>query len=50
MGVEIQEEDDEVFEEKMKGLVAELEGQFAESTKLEEAIKRNLKELGFYGD
>jgi len=34
----------------MKRLVAELEAQFAESTKLEEAIKRNLKELGFYGD
>ncbi len=28
MGVEIQEEDDEVFEEKMKRLVAELETQF----------------------
>jgi len=50
VGVEIQEEDDEVFEEKMKRLVAELEAQFAESTKLEEAIKYNLRELGFYGD
>ncbi len=50
VGVEVQEEDDEVFEEKMKKrLVAELEAQFAESTKLEEAIKRNLRELGFYG-
>ncbi|WP_022852670.1 class I SAM-dependent DNA methyltransferase [Thermodesulfatator atlanticus] len=47
VGVEIQEEDDEVFEEKMKRLVAELETQFAESTKLEEAIRRNLRELGF---
>jgi len=49
VGVEIQEEDDEVFEEKIKRLVAELETQFAESTKLEEAIRRNLRELGFYG-
>jgi type I restriction enzyme M protein len=47
VGVEVQEEDDEVFEEKMKRLVAELEAQFAESTRLEEAIKRNLRELGF---
>jgi len=50
VGVEIQEEDDEPFEEKMKRLVAELEAQFAEGAKLEEAIKRNLRELGFYGN
>ncbi len=49
VGVEIQEEDDEVFEEKMKRLVAEPEAQFAKGAKLEEAIKRNLRELGFYG-
>ncbi|WP_457755885.1 class I SAM-dependent DNA methyltransferase [Thermodesulfatator indicus] len=47
VGVEIQEEDDEIFEEKMKRLVAELEAQFSEGAKLEEAIKRNLRELGF---
>ena len=47
VGIEIQEEGDEVFEEKMKRLVAELEAQFAESARLEEAIRRNLKELGF---
>jgi type I restriction enzyme M protein len=47
VGVEIQEEDDEPFEEKMKRLVAELEAQFAENAELEEAIKRNLKALGF---
>ncbi len=48
VGVEIQEEDDEAFEEKMKRLVAELETQFVESTKLEEVIRRNLRELGFW--
>jgi len=32
----------------MKRLVAGLEAQFAESTKLEEAIRRNLKELGLW--
>ncbi|OAQ20797.1 type I restriction-modification system subunit M [Thermosulfurimonas dismutans] len=50
VGISQQEEDDEPFEEKLKRLVAELETQFAESTKLEEAIKRNLRELGFYGN
>ena len=47
VGVEVQEEDDEVFEEKMKRLVAELEAQMAEAEKLDKAIWRNLKELGF---
>jgi len=37
-----------VWEMKMKRLVVELEAQFAESTKLEETIKRNLRELGFW--
>jgi type I restriction enzyme M protein len=41
-------EDDGVpFEEKMKHLVKELSGQFAESAKLEQAIKANLKGLGY---
>jgi type I restriction enzyme M protein len=35
------------FEEKMKHLVKELNGQFAESAKLEQAIKANLKGLGY---
>lgn len=41
------EEDDEPFEEKMKRLVETLEGQFAESAKLERNIKANLKGLGY---
>jgi len=41
------EEDDEAFEDKMKRLAAELEGQFAESAKLEKEIRKNLKGLGF---
>jgi type I restriction enzyme M protein len=35
------------FEEKMPRLVAELNGQFVESAKLEAAIRANLKGLGF---
>ena len=35
------------FEEKMPRLVAELHGQFAESAKLETAIRKNLQGLGF---
>ena len=35
------------FEEKMPRLVAELHAQFAESAKLESAIRANLKGLGF---
>jgi type I restriction enzyme M protein len=31
----------------MKRLTAELEGQFAESAKLEQAIRKNLKGLGY---
>ena len=40
-------DDGEPFEEKMPRLVAELDGQFAESAKLEKAIKANLKGLGY---
>ena len=32
---------------KMKQLVSQLEGQFAESGRLETLIKRNFKELGY---
>jgi type I restriction enzyme M protein len=46
VGAEVIEDDDEPFEEKMGRLVAILEVQFAESTKLEKTIKRAIKELG----
>jgi type I restriction enzyme M protein len=41
------EDDGEPFEQKMKRLVADLNGQFAESAKLERAINANLKGLGY---
>lgn len=47
VGFEEAEEDDEVFEEKMQRLTVELKEQFEESHKLEEKIKKNLKEIGF---
>ncbi|MEI6150838.1 MAG: N-6 DNA methylase, partial [bacterium] len=43
------EDDGEPFEEKMPRLVVELEGQFAESAKLEAVIRANLKGLGYGG-
>ncbi len=46
VGAEDAEEDSEPFEEKMKRFTAELNGQFAESAKLEKAIRVNLKGLG----
>ena len=36
-----------IANEKMPRLVAELESQFAESAKLETAIRNNLKGLGY---
>ncbi len=47
VGAEEVEDDGEPFPEKMARLVKELEGQFAESAKLETAIRANLKGLGF---
>lgn len=47
VGAEEIEDDGEPFEEKMTRLVAELNGQFAESSKLEQAIRANLKGLGY---
>lgn len=47
VGVEIEEEDDEVFDEKMKKLTTELSEQFKESEKLEKDIKENLKMIGY---
>ncbi len=46
VGAEEIEDDGEPFEEKMARLVAELNGQFAESAKLEKQIKQNLANLG----
>jgi len=43
------DEDDEPFDEKMTRLTATLEEQFQQSATLEQAIRRNLKELGFRG-
>ncbi|MDD5030191.1 MAG: class I SAM-dependent DNA methyltransferase [Rhodoferax sp.] len=47
VGAEEVEDDGDPFEEKMPRLVAELHAQFAESAKLEAAIKANLKGLGY---
>jgi type I restriction enzyme M protein len=41
------EEDDEPFEEKMRRLTQELEGQFEESDKLGKTILKNVKNLSF---
>ena len=49
VGAEEVEDDGEPFEEKMSRLVAELQAQFAESAKLEQAIKANLRGLGYGG-
>ena len=49
VGAEEVEDDGEPFEEKMSRLVAELHAQFAESAKLEQAIKANLSGLGYGG-
>jgi type I restriction enzyme M protein len=47
VGAEEVEDGGDPFEEKMPRLVAELHAQFAESAKLEQAIKANLRGLGF---
>ncbi len=47
VGVEAVEDDGEPFEEKMRRLVAQLREQQAEAAKLDAAIARNLKELGY---
>lgn len=49
VGAEDVADDGEPFDEKMQKLVTELNAQFAESAKLEQAIKANLEGLG-YGD
>jgi len=47
VGIEILEEDDEVFEEKMAELTAKLYEQFEEAHRLEAEIRKNLKVLGY---
>ena len=47
VGAEEVEDDDEPFEDKMRRLTKELAEQFAESARLESAIKSNLKGLGY---
>ena len=47
VGSDYVEEDDEVFEKKMKRLTAELSAQFKESKELEERVRKNLKKIGF---
>jgi len=47
VGAEDLEEDDEPIEEKMQRLTAKLEEQFKESARLENAIRENLKGLGY---
>lgn len=47
VGTAEQEEDSELFEEKMKRLTDELSEQFMKSDKLEAEIKKNLKGLGY---
>ena len=49
VGAEDIEDDGEPFDAKMKRLVTQLEQQFAEGEKLEKAIRKNLRGLG-YGD
>ncbi len=47
VGAEAAEEGAEPFEQTMTRLVARLDGQFKEGAKLEKAIRRNLRELGY---
>ena len=47
VGAEEVEDDDEPFGEKMQRLTASLNEQFAESRKLEKAIRQSLAGLGF---
>lgn len=47
VGAEEQEDDGEIFADKMARLTAQLAEQFAESAKLEGEIKKNLAELGY---
>ncbi len=47
VGAEEIEDDDELFEVKMRSLTEKLEKEFAESARLEQEIRRNLQVLGY---
>jgi type I restriction enzyme M protein len=47
VGTDYIEEDDEMFEEKLKRLTQELSDQFKQSKALEERIRKNLRGIGF---
>ncbi|MDZ7337193.1 MAG: type I restriction-modification system subunit M [candidate division KSB1 bacterium] len=47
VGAVVEEEDDEPFDQKMQRLTAQLRQQMAEARRLDEAIWKNLKELGY---
>jgi type I restriction enzyme M protein len=47
VGAEVQEDDGEPFEEKMRRLTDTLKEQSEQATKLDQAIWENLKELGY---
>ena len=47
VGIAEQEDDGEPFAEKMQRLTSELSGLFAESHRLEEEIRKQLKTIGF---
>jgi len=49
VGAAEQEQDDEPFDQKMQRLVAQLREQQAEARRLDEAIWKNFKELGYGG-
>ncbi len=49
VGAEVRDEDEEPFEEKMRRLTATLREQMAEARRLDEAIWKNLRELGYDG-
>lgn len=49
VGTAAKPEDDEPFAQKMARLVAEYRAQQAEAARLDEAIRKNLEELGFWG-
>ncbi|MEM4168226.1 MAG: class I SAM-dependent DNA methyltransferase [Candidatus Caldarchaeum sp.] len=49
VGAVVEEGDDEPFDQKMQRLTAQLRQQMAEARRLDEAIWKNLKELGYGG-
>lgn len=50
VGAEAAEEDDELFDEKMRRLTANLREQYAEAARLEQKIEENLKQVGYGGE